>query len=130
MDVVGRVCARREAIIGLEMPFPAASILSAVTPLVLSAFDLSRRRAEAQAAQSGMDEANLPPAAMRARLQELEESDVEQTRLISELSRNVEALARTVHGLAAERRRMRRLVWAFGALAAVSLGLSLWLTLR
>lgn len=109
------------------MPLPLAAILSAVTPLVLSAYELYRRRQEAKAGPAG--EA-LSGEGLRARLRELEDSTLEQARLIDELSRSVESLARAVEAALEENRRKaaqsQRLLFAGIGIAATSLALSVW----
>lgn len=116
------------------MPFPVASILSAVTPLVLGAVDLYRRRQEATEGRPPADGTPLNSDALRVRLRELEESDLEQSRLIGELSRQVEALAKTAAAAQDERRRtealLQRVVWGLGTLAVASLALSIWALAR
>lgn len=109
------------------MPLPLAAILSAVTPLVLSAYELYRRRQEAKAGPAG--EA-LSGEGLRTRLRELEDSSLEQARLIDELSRSVESLTRAVEAALEENNRkatqIRRLLFAGIGTAATSLALSVW----
>ena len=109
------------------MPLPLAAILSAVTPLVLSAYELYRRRQEAKAGPAGDA---LSGEGLRARLRALEDSALEQARLIDELSRTVESLARTVDAVLEENNRkaaqIRRLLFAGIGIAAAILALSTW----
>lgn len=113
------------------MPLPLAAILSAVTPLVLSAYELYRRRREANAGPAG---AALSGEGWRTRLRELEASDLEQARLIDELSRSVESLARAVEAALEENRRQaaqfQRRLWALGSFAGLAFGVALWALLR
>lgn len=112
------------------MPLPLGPLISAVTPLVLGALDQYRKRREERlkhaAVPGAEDVAN--PAALHTRLEQLEDSDLEQARLISELSRNVETLARTLQIEVDRRARLERLVWV--ALAAAAAGLSLAIGFR
>lgn len=87
----------------------------------MGAVDLYRRRNEATSASVEGDPASMSREALRARLVELEASDLEQTRLISELSRQVEALARAAVTAQDERRRMERMMWIVGVTTAASL---------
>lgn len=113
------------------MALPVVPIISAVTPLVLGAFDLYRRRSEARTQTVSVADATQVPRlaeALQQRMQALEESDLEQARLLSDLSKNVEALARALDSqLAAARareRRLRRWVVAAGVVAAVALAVA------
>jgi hypothetical protein len=111
------------------MPIPLAQIISAAAPLVMNAVDLYRRRHDATAGPVGASGDSLP-----ARLRGLEESDLEQSRLISELSRSLEALARAQADAVEENRRHRatiqRLLWTVAGLVAVSVTLSIWAVAR
>lgn len=93
---------------------------------MMSALELYRRRNEASDVHLNTDPSTISRDAVRERLIELEAADLEQTRLISELSRQIEALARSAAAAQAERRRLQRLLWAIGAAAAASLVLSIW----
>lgn len=108
------------------MAIPVVSIFSAVAPLVMGAVDLYRKRNEATSANVNTDPNALSREAVRKRLVELESSDVEQSRLISELSRHVESLARTSAAAQEERRLLVRWLWILGSTAVVSLGLAIW----
>lgn len=92
----------------------------------MGAVDLYRKRNEATSANFDADPNHLGREALRHRLVELEASDVEQSRLISELSRQLEALARNVAAANDARRRLERWLWVSGATAAVSLALAMW----
>jgi hypothetical protein len=119
------------------MALPVVPIISAVTPLVLGAFDLYRRRSEARTPQLAPGE---PPhsarsaAALQQRMQELEASDLEQARLLSDLSKNLEALARAIESQTQDQRRReaRLKTWllATGCAAAVALILAVWAMAR
>jgi hypothetical protein len=93
---------------------------------MMSALELYRRRNEATVAHLNADPSTISRDGVRERLIELEAADLEQTRLISELSRQIEALARSAAAAQAERRRLQPLLWVIGAAAAVSLVLSAW----
>ncbi len=108
------------------MAFPVASLLSAAAPLVMSALELYRRRNEATVAHLNTDPSTISRDAVRERLIELEAADLEQTKLISELSRQIEALARSAAAAQRERQRMQRLLWIVGAVAVASVALSIW----
>lgn len=108
------------------MAIPVASILSAVAPLVMGAVDLYRRRKEATAENVGADSNTASRESLQIRLQGLEASDLEQTRLISELSRSLEALAKTFVRVHEANLRTQRMLWVFGAVAVVSLTLAIW----
>lgn len=112
------------------MGFPIATIISTVTPLVLKAVDLMQKRREEKEAHTDA----LSPDALRTRLAELEDSDLEQTRLITELSRNVEALAKAVQSAQDEartaQRQLRTLLWAALGLGVAALGVALWAVAR
>ena len=116
---------------------PLLPIISALTPVVLGAFDLYRKRREAAEAHAR----TVPPQEgprqeneLRTRMQELEASDVEQARLISELSNQVEALAKNLQAEinAGQRRdvQLRQRLWIAYAAAGVSLLAAIWLGLR
>lgn len=117
------------------MALPFVPIITAVTPLVLGAFDLYRRRSEARvpAVASAADLPRLAEA-LHKRMKELEDSDLEQARLLSGLSQQVEALARTLEAEAQEHRRReaRWRRWIVGSLAAalVALVFAIWGLLR
>ncbi len=105
------------------MALPVVPIISAVTPLVLGAFDLYRRRSEARPPQLAPDGAALSSryaAALQKRMEELESSDLEQARLLSDLSKNLEALARAIESQNQEqqRREQRLTLWLLGVGAA------------
>lgn len=105
-----------------------------MAPMVMGAFDLYQRRREAKEDLKGDARTSTSPEALRARIQELESADVEQARLISELTNTVEALASSLQTEIEDgRRRAARLqfvVWTSLGLSVVSLGISLWLALR
>lgn len=105
------------------MPLPIAQIIAAAAPLVMNAVDLYRRRNEAASGAGGGGD-------VHRRLRELEDADREQSRLISELARSLEALARHVEVTNVEIRRkedrIRRLIWTIGGLAALSVALAIW----
>ena len=109
------------------MGLPVGPLISAVTPLVLGALDLYRRRKEEQSSPGALKEP-------RNRFEELEASDLEQARLISGLSTSVEALAKTLEREMEQHRkthlRLRQMVGLSVALSALSLGLGLWLAFR
>ena len=112
------------------MPLPIAQIISAAAPLVMSAVELYRRRNEAKetGAAGGGGES------LQARMRALEDADLEQSRLIAELSRSVEAMARTLEAAQTEKRRneqtIRRLLGLAIALAVLSTGLTIWAIVR
>ncbi len=108
------------------MAFPVASLLSAAAPLVMNALELYRRRNEATVAHLDTDPSTISRDAVRERLIELEAADLEQTKLISELSRQIEALARSAAAAQRERRQLQRLLWVVGAVAVASVALSVW----
>jgi len=92
----------------------------------MSALELYRRRNEATVAHLNTDPSTISRDAVRERLIELEAADLEQTKLISELSRQIEALARSAAAAQRERQRMQRLLWIVGAVAVASVALSIW----
>lgn len=103
--------------------------MNAVAPLVLSAFDLYRRRREAlDTDRARAAELMQLPESAQKRLQELERADVEQAKLISDLSNNVEALATTLEREIEEGRRretkLRRLLYVSLGVAAVAVALA------
>ncbi len=114
------------------MPLPLVPIISAVTPLVLGAWELYRKRRDDRIALKGLPESEnvSGPVALKRRLDELEESDLEQARLISEFSKTVEALAKTLQAENIRQNRLERLLWIAIGLGAVSGALSLALYLR
>jgi uncharacterized coiled-coil protein SlyX len=119
----------------LAMALPVVPILTAVTPLVLGAFDLYRRRNDARRPNAAVP-ADVPGPAdtLRKRVEELEESAVEQARLVSELSQQVEALARALESQAEEHRRreakLRQWLAGMAVAAAVTFALALWALVR
>ncbi len=92
----------------------------------MNALELYRRRNEATVAHLKTDPSTISRDAVRERLIELEAADLEQTKLISELSRQIEALARSAAAAQRERQRMQRLLWIVGAVAVASVALSIW----
>lgn len=117
------------------MALPLVRIVSALAPVVMGAFDLYRRRREAKEdGGSRSQEFMLSPEEIRRRLQDLESADVEQARLISELSNTVEALATTLQREMDESRkrenRFRLLLWINGVFSLASLGLAIWVFTR
>lgn len=112
------------------MALPIAQIISAAAPLVMSAVELYRRRNEAKTAGAGGAGAD----ALQRRLRELEEADLEQSRLIAELSRSVEAMARMLESSQAESRRkdakIKRLAGCLIGFVALSVALSIWAIAR
>lgn len=119
------------------MGMPLLPIISALTPVVLGAFDLYRKRREATEAHArtvAPQDTTRQENELRTRMQELEASDVEQARLISELSNQVEALAKNLQAEidAGQRRdiQLRQRIWIAYAVAGVSLLAAVWLGLR
>lgn len=119
------------------MGMPLLPIISALTPVVLGAFDLYRKRREAAEAQlrtTPPQEITRTEVELRKRMQELEASDVEQARLISELSNQVEALAKNLQAEidAGQRRdvQLRQRLWMAYAAAGLSLLVAVWLGVR
>jgi hypothetical protein len=119
------------------MALPVVPIISAVAPIVLGAFDLYRRRSEARGPQLGADEPLQSPrfaAALQQRMQELEASDLEQARLLSDVSKNLEALARALESQRQEQRAREERWWRWllilGGTSALALLLSVWALTR
>lgn len=117
------------------MALPLVRIVSALAPVVMGAFDLYRKRREAKE-EEGREPRELAqsPENLRKHLEELEEANVEQARLISELSTTVEALATTLQKEIDEGKRrdarMTQWVWAASSLSVASLGLVIWCLFR
>lgn len=113
------------------MPLPIAAILSAIAPLALSALEQYRQRQQAKTAEAGDP---VTGEALRDRLHDLEESDLEQSRLLGELSRGLESLANAFAATVEESRRqqlrLQQMLWGACGLAVVSLGLSIWAVTR
>jgi hypothetical protein len=115
------------------MALPYIPIVATVTPLVLGAFELLRGRSAAKeerlARQEERDHARSL-AALEARLRALEDADLEQARLVSELAASLEGAARASEALerAIEARigRHERLVWIALAAGFAALSLSTW----
>ena len=120
------------------MGLPLVPIITAIAPVVLGAFDLYRKRREATEAHAklpvGDQELGRTAEDIRRRMQELEQSDVEQARLISELSNTIEALTKTLQREIEDGRakdaRLRQMLWIAMAGGAVNLLLVLWIALR
>jgi uncharacterized coiled-coil protein SlyX len=119
------------------MPLPLLPIIAAITPLVLGAFELYRRRSAAQEirdTQSVENDMARLAHSLQTRMTELEESDIEQARLISELSKNVEALAKALQSEIDQKKeqevRIYRVIIGLLILSGSSLGLTLWHLLR
>lgn len=114
------------------MAIPIAQILSAAAPLVMSAVEMYRRRNDAPAAIVPADNESLD--ALHARLQTLEEADLEQSRLIAELARNLEELAKSHAMLLEENRRynarVRLLTILVVVLGVAGVGLVAWIAAR
>jgi hypothetical protein len=117
------------------MALPLVRIVSTLAPLVMGAFDLYRKRREAKEAERGQTpESMQSPAVLQKKLRELEDADVEQARLVSELSNTVEALAtalqRKIDESEQREARLRQLIWAACAIATTGLAVSLWALFR
>ncbi len=118
------------------MALPLVRIVSALAPLVMNAYELYRRRRDIQ--DGGLPTGEPPfsksSESVPKALQDLRDADVEQARVVSELSKTVEALALTLQREIEEgsRRetRLRQLAWIAVASAVVSLGVSVWLGVR
>ena len=115
------------------MAIPVVPIISAVAPLVLGAFDLYRRRSEARVAPVAVSDASQLPLlaeSLQQRMQALEESDLEQARLLTDVTKNVETLARALESqlAAAQARetRMRRWLIATSAATVVAFVIAVW----
>ncbi len=117
------------------MALPLVHIVSTLAPLVMGAFELYRKRREAKDAARGQPhELMLSPEGLQKKLRELEDANVEQARLMSELSNTVEALAMTLQREIAESRKreagLRQLVWAACAFSGAGLAVALWAVVR
>jgi uncharacterized coiled-coil protein SlyX len=121
------------------MGLPLVRIISAMAPVVLGAFDLYQKRREAKEAHSQPpfgkeDVARTDSGDLAKRMQELEESDVEQARLISELSNAVEALTKSLQREIEDGRRtdarLRQITWIACGLGLLNLVLIVWLMSR
>lgn len=117
------------------MALPLVHIVSTLAPLVMGAFDLYRKRREAKdATRSQNHESMLSPEGLQKKLRELEDANVEQARLMSELSNTVEALATTLQREIDESKKreaaMRQLVWAACAFSGGSVAVTLWAIFR
>jgi biopolymer transport protein ExbB/TolQ len=115
------------------MPIPVIPIIAAITPLVLGAFELYRRRSAAHEVRAPKNEENDMARlahSLQKRMTELEESDIEQAKLISELAKNVEALAKALQSEIDEKKereiRIYRVLIGLLVLGGSSLGLTLW----
>jgi anti-sigma-K factor RskA len=115
------------------MALPFIPIVAAVTPLVLGAFELFRGRSAVKEARMARQEDRdhvRSLAALEERLRALEDSDLEQARLVSELAANLERAARasdtTAGASEARMNRHERLVWIALTAAFLALSLSTW----
>ena len=116
------------------MGLPIVPILHALTPLALKAIELYRKRSATQSDLNGLVAAGsdqpVTGELMARRLRELEESDLEQARLLSELTRQVEALAQTTaQEIDSTRRRdarTRALLGFIGLQALTALIVAVW----
>ena len=115
------------------MALPFVPIVAAATPLVLGALELLRGRSvareERMARQEERDHTRAL-AALEARLRALEDADLEQVRLVSELSASLEGAARASQTVAratdATLGRHERLVWVALVAGFSALSLSTW----
>lgn len=119
------------------MAIPFLPIIAALAPLGVEALKLFGKRRAVVAAQTQQPEntdlARLAES-LQKRMSELEESDVEQARLISELSKNLQKLAEALQAVSEERakheaRQNRFLMIAF-LLITACLATSVWAMLR
>jgi uncharacterized coiled-coil protein SlyX len=116
------------------MAFPILPIISAVTSLGIAAMDLfsKRKTVVRETRASPMGDVGMKQLAdsLAKRMDELESSDVEQARLISELSNNVQKLAEALQIAAdaeAKRRiKQSRLIIVIFAVALAGLSVSVW----
>ena len=105
-----------------------------MAPVVMTAFEVYRRRQESREAAQGNARDSASPEALRKRIQDLENADVEQARLVSDLSSTVEALAASLdkeieEGKQRTTRLQRQIVVAY-SLCAVIAGAVIWLMVR
>jgi hypothetical protein len=114
------------------MAIPVVPIISAVAPIVLSALDLYRKRSRTRASgvAAGFEEPTTEEGGhpeWASRLRALEDSDLEQARLLRDLSQQVEQLARALEAqVTQQRERERRLQRRFwGSLVVAGLALVL-----
>ena len=115
------------------MTLPFVPIVAAATPLVLGAFELLRGRSAAKEERMARQEQRdhvRTLAALEARLRALEDADLEQVRLVSELSASLERAARAsetaARAVEARIGRHERLVWVALAAGFSALSLSTW----
>lgn len=113
------------------MPIPLIPIITVLTPVVLKAFELFKKRSSALAKRENQAAGAGSASSLDTRMKELEASDIEQARLISELSVNLETLARAAEANLQENRRLmqknERLTWIALFAAAVAFAATSWL---
>jgi uncharacterized coiled-coil protein SlyX len=113
------------------MPIPLIPIITVLTPVVLKAFDLFQKRSTALAERETRGNDAGSAASLSTRMKELEASDIEQARLISELSVSLEKLARAAEANLQENKRLtrkcERLTWIALSVAIVSCAATGWL---
>lgn len=108
------------------MGLPLVPILHAFAPLAMGAIDLYRKRSAARSGlvageAAGERAEGESGVGLTRRLRELEESDLEQARLLSELTRQVEMLAKTIEReMETARRRQAQLQLWLGVVGAVA----------
>lgn len=119
------------------MAIPFVPIIAALAPLALEAMKLFGKRRTVVAAHTLQPEnADISRIAesLHKRMSELEESDVEQARLISELSKNLQRLAEALQSASEERAthetRQNRFLMVTLFLIAVCLSMCVWALLR
>lgn len=115
------------------MALPLIPIISALTTLGTAALGLfSRRSSERATHLIQQDHGGISRLAdtLKKRMDELEESDVEQARLISELSKGVQGIAETLQVEVQERAKrdakLLQFVKGLAVLSAASMCLALW----
>ena len=105
---------------------PILPIIHPLARLATAALEHANLRRSALGSKEKQDQAR--------RLNELEDSDLEQAQLISELSETVEQLAKAVESQVEDslirQARVLRLLYAAIFLGVLSLGISLWTFLR
>lgn len=116
------------------MAIPLVRIVTKFAPVVLDAFELYRRRREAKETAASAARDGRGPEEIQKRFRELEDSDVEQARLINELSTTVEALATSVEREIEDGKkreaRLRQLVWIAFGVAGGTAAIAVWLAVR
>ena len=116
------------------MAIPLLPLLGTLSSLAGTAWDTYNKVKQIKAISGGRSTEKQAQAGLTERLERLEETCLDQARMFSELSKDVEQLARAIQSQIEEgQRRYQRtaaLLYVSIGVAVAALGVSSWLLLR